>query len=421
VAVIVLAVLLLLAVGALVWPRETGETSSTPTSSARPPTTGPARPGPTPPATRAPSAPTPSTVPPLGPPPGQAEVQVTLDALVPFVEERRGIKFTARPAVELADNAAFDEQIRAAFDRHEKVWTRRAQLLHVLGVADPRTDLVAVFRANEPVGRMAWYDPQRRAIVVRAQRITPYTRAQMVGALTLALDDQSYGIDRQDYDDSPDELTWGFGALMAGDAARIAGDWVVTLPPAELAAHDRAEHDAVVGADPDRLPPAVRELATFPTGAGADFAAALAAAGPGVLDNAFGEPPRFTTSVLHPDRFLGGVPVVPVPAPAVDGRVVASGTFGELMTIATLADTAGDDAGRAASGWAGDAFAVYEGRAGALCVRIAYQASSPAGFEDLRKAYTTWAASHEGAEVTVEGETLLVSRCITGGRGRSPA
>jgi hypothetical protein len=361
-------------------------------------------------------------VPPIGPPPSQAEVQAALDALVPFVEQHRGFPFAARPALDVVDNAAFDEQVRADFDRHEKAWERRALLLQVLGVVDPRLDVVALFRANEPIARMAWYDPQRRTVVVRAQRLTPFTREQMVEALTRALDDQRYGIDRPAYDESPDELMWAHAALVAGDALRISDEWVKSLPAAEQAARERAEQDAYIGADQNRLPPAVRELDGFPAEAGSVFAGVLAAAPPGTLDAAFGDPPRFSTAVLHPDRYLGKVPVVPVAAPEVEGRALASGTFGELMTVATLVDTLPPEAARtAAAGWAGDAYVLYEGRSANPCVRIAYKASSPVAFEELRQAYATWSERHEGSEVTVEGDTLLVNRCITSSRGRSPA
>jgi hypothetical protein len=418
-AVAVLGVLLLLAVGALVWPRGGEEATTTTTAAPRTTTTRPATRST--PSTRAPS-PTPPTVPPAGPPPSPVEVQAAVDALVPFVEQTRGLTFGTRPPVEVADNPAFDELVRAEFDRHEKVWQQRALLLQVLGVVDPRVDVVALFRANEPVGRMAWYEPQKHTIVVRAQRITAYTREQIVGALTRALDDQRFATDRPQYDDSPDELTWAFAALKEGDGIRVSDQWLATLPPPEQAARDRAVQDAHVGVDLTRLPAAVRELDAFPAEAGPAFAAALTAGGNDPLAAAFAEPPRFTASILHPDRYLAKAPLVPVPPPSVNGRVQSGGVFGELMTTATLADTlASDGAAKAAAGWAGDAYVLYEGQTGAPCVRIAYRASSPAALNDLRQAYSRWAERHEGAEVTVEGETLLVNRCITGARGRSPA
>jgi hypothetical protein len=422
-AVVVLAVLLVLAVVALVWPDGGDDVATSPTSLGRTTTTAPARPGPsTPPTSNAPSVAPPSTVPPVGPPPSQAEVQAAVDALVPFVERTRGVPFTTRPAVEVADNAAFDTQVRAAFDRHEDVWEQRALLMQVLGIVDPRLDVVGLFRANEPIGRMAFYDPLRRTIVVRGQKITPYTREQLVATLTRALDDQHLGTDRPAYDQSPDEITWTFDALKAGDATRVSDAWVQTLTPADQATRERAEQDAFVGADLTRLPPAVRELDAFPLEAGTVFAGALAAGGNGPLDAAFATPPTASTYVLHPERFTAQVPIVPVPAPAVEGRVLHTAMFGELMTVATLSDTlAPDAASRAAAGWAGDSYVLYEGQSGTPCIRIAYKATSPAGFTELRQAYTTWAQGHEGAEVAVDGDMLVVNRCITGGRGRSPA
>jgi hypothetical protein len=422
--VAVLGVLLVLAVGALVWPRGAEPSASPPTTAAsRPTTTRPVRPGTsTPPSSPGPTIAPPSTVPPAGPAPTLDEVQAAVEALVPFVEQQRGFAFGAHPAVEAVDNPTLDDRIRTDFDRHQTIWQHRALLMQTLGVVDRRLDVTAVVRSLEPVGRMVWYDPQRRTVVVRAQRITPYTQEQMVAALALALDDQRFGTDRPTYDASPDELPWAFDALREGDATRVADAWVKTLAPADQAARDRAEQDAHVGADLSRLPAALREVEAFPTESGTTFATALAAGGNGPLDAAFAEPPAATTGVLHPERFLGGVPVVPVPEPKVPGDVVRTGVFGELMTVATLADTLTPaDAAKAAAGWAGDNYVVYTNANGAPCVTVAIRASSPEGLADLRTAFTTWAPRHEGAEVTVEGETLVVSRCIAGSRGRNPA
>jgi hypothetical protein len=342
---------------------------------------------------------------------------------VPFVQQRRGLTFTSRPPVTVVDGATFDEQSKAAFDRQAVVWQRRALLLQALGAVDGHLDVVAVFRDLEPVGQLARYDPVSRTIVVRGQPITPYTREQLVGALTTALDDQRFGTDRPAYDAAPDEIRWAFEALRVGDATRVADAWVETLAPAERAARDRAEEDAHTGFDPTKLPPAVVELLTFPTDAGSGLAGALAGGttGNGPLDAAFGDPPHATADVLHPERFLGHVAAVPVPAPAVDGRTLATGVFGELLTVATLADSlSADGAARAAAGWAGDTYVLYESQSGTPCISIAYKAASPPALGQLRQAYATWAQHHEGAEVNVEGDTLTVSRCVIGG-GRSPA
>jgi hypothetical protein len=417
----VLAALLLLAVGALVWSRRTDDPAAAPTTRPRVTTTRPG--GRVAPSTPPPPGVPPSTAPRAGPAPTLTEVQAAVDALVPFVQQRRGLTFTSQPPVTVVDGAAFDDQAKAAFDRQVPVWQRRALLLQVLGAVDGRFDVVAAFRELEPVGRMARYDPASRTIVVRGQPITPYTREQLVGALTAALDDQRFGTDRPAYDGAADEIRWAFEALRVGDATRLADAWGETLTPADRAARDRAEEDAHTGFDPTKLPPAVVELLAFPTDEGSAFASALTggAAADGPLDGAFADPPHATADVLHPERFLGHVAAVPVPAPAVEGRVLATGVFGELMTVATLADTlAADGAARAAAGWAGDTYVLYEGESGTPCIRIAYKAVSPAALGQLRQAYATWAQHQEGAEVGGDGDTLIVSRCVTGG-GRSPA
>jgi hypothetical protein len=429
-AVIVLAVLLVLAVGALVWPGgdEAGSPSST-TASTRPRTsTSRAVPGApsTPPNSQSPSSPPgvtpPSTAAPSGPAPSAAEVQAALDPLIAFVTGHRGLPFSARPAVSVVDSATFDGQAEAEVDRHATALQRRALLLQVLGVVDPQVDVVAAMRSLEPFGEVARYDQVTRTVVVRAQPISPYTREQLVAALTAALDDQHFGTDRPTYDDAPDELRWSFDGLRLGDATRLGDLYAASLAPADKAARDQAEAAATAGFDPSRLAPAIVELLAFPGESGSAFAAELAKATSAPLDAAFVTPPHPTADVLHPERFVGQVPVVEVPPPAADGRELSRGTFGELLTVATLADTLGPArAASAAAGWAGDAFVLYEGTGGAPCVRIAYRASSPAAFDRLQQGYTEWAAEHEGTDVKADRGSLTISRCVTGGAGRSPA
>jgi hypothetical protein len=421
-AVSVLSILLL---GALLWPRSTENGKPTPTTGARPSTTaapGPSAPSPPPrgntPGSTPASPAAPPTTAPAGPPPSVAEVQAAIDQLLPFAQAQRGQSLTSRPAVAVMDSAAFDEQVRAQLDRHQTLLQRQSQLLQVLGVVDPSMDAAALLRDRAPLGIVARYDPNAKMIVVRGQPLTPYTREQLVAALVAAIDDQHFGTDRPALDDAGAEARAAFDALVAGDAVRIADAWVNTLNPADKAARDRAE-EALGGADLSRLRPALAALIQFPTDAGSAFATALAGAGPGVLDGAFAAPPAATADILHPDRYRSKVAPVVVPAPTVQGKVLATATFGELMTAATLADTLGPDAaGQAASAWAGDTYVLYDGRSGP-CVHIDFRAASPAGLDQLHAAWDQWKERHEGTEVTVAGETLQVNRCVSARGGRS--
>jgi hypothetical protein len=316
------------------------------------------------------------------------------------------------------DSATFDEQIRTQLDRHQTLLQRQSQLLQVLGVVDPSVDAAAFLRDRAPLGVVARYDPVGKAIVVRGQPLTPYTREQLVRALVAATDDQHFGTDRPALDDAGAEARNAFDALVTGDAVRIADAWVETLNAGDKQARDRAE-EAIGGADLSRLRPALAHLVQFPTDAGSAFAADLAGAGPGVLDGAFAAPPAATADVFHPERYRSKVAPVTVPAPTVQGRVLATATFGELLTAATLADTLGADAaGQAAAAWAGDTYVLYDGRSGP-CVRIDFRAGTPEGLEQLHTAWDQWKERHEGTEVTVSGETLQVNRCVSARGGRS--
>ena len=166
-----------------------------------------------------------------------------------------------------------------------------------------QTDLVVDFIPKEEAYAEkinGWYSPASKRLVVVENENEAMGRGTMLHEMFHALQDQTFDLHVLDTkaleSAAPAEAFRALRALIEGEAM---------LAVAELMNYDFEQHTAL---------PAEGELdearfeKIFHYGAGLRFARALRDAGGWAqVDAAFREPPRWTASILHPDRFLAGV------------------------------------------------------------------------------------------------------------------
>lgn len=188
-------------------------------------------------------------------------------------------------------------------------------------------------------------------------------------------------------------------ALVEGDAvlttARYAG---VDADPQEV---DRLAHLAAGAEEPAFAPlthvATFEEIRLFPYRDGARFIAALYADGGwAAVNRAYASPPCSTQEVLHPERYRARrpplEPAVPDLAPVLGKgwNRVRRDTAGEFLIGLHLAAYLDDDeaARRAADGWAGDTFTLWEDETGRPVIlwRLAWESRDEA--VEFERAYT---------------------------------
>ena len=113
-------------------------------------------------------------------------------------------------------------------------------------------------------------------------------------------------------------------------------------------------------------PPYLRELMLFPYEQGAEFVTAVSLAGGNdALNEAFRHPPTCTQQILHPEKFLHNrhdpEAIELEKLDSKDSRLIGNNVLGEFG-IRSLLEQYGDalQAARAAQGWNGDRYHVYE-------------------------------------------------------------
>ncbi len=374
------------------------------------------------------SSPNPTTVPstqPSGPVASQAEIEAAVTDISAFVEKQRGLTFKSKVKVEVVGDADFNQRLLAGMDKDKASIEREGNVLKALNLMDPQLDLFEAEKAALKAGVLGYYDPETKELLVRGVQLDPFTRQTIAHELTHALDDQYFDLNRPQYDTEKDEISFGLSAVAEGNARRIENAYEAAMTPADRKLRDQEELEFLQKGNTNGIPPVLGTLINAPYELGPPFVAKmLDNGGNDQLGAAFTAPPRTSAQVIHPERYLAHDERVEVAKPKADGQETDDGVFGELLTIVTLEDVLDPAvAQKAANGWAGDWYVVWGQDGGGSCIRIDYKMKTPADLDDLKKAYTSWAATHTGAKVESVGSDIVEVTSCSGasGGGKSPA
>ena len=343
--------------------------------------------------------------------------------LVDFVEDERGHDFDHAVHVDFLTEEQYSEHTRGdvgELTEDEEAEIERVEgTMRALGLVEGDFDLFESSNDVSDTGTLAFYDLETEHIVVRGTEVTPRLAATLVHELTHALQHQSFL--RTELILDPGDATSGalldMRGLVEGDANRIETAYVEGLSPDEQAEITEADEDGLEDLDEQEIPEAL--LATFgmPYALGEGFVAAMEAEGRTAIDRAFNDPPTTEEHLLVPASYLDGDQphVVSASAPD-DAEVLEEGDFGAASLMLVLGSRIDPhDALRAAVGWGGDDYAVYE-QDGQTCLDLTVSTDSDADALELAAAFTAWvAAGPDGAASTgVDGDDLTLHACDPG-------
>jgi hypothetical protein len=291
-----------------------------------------------------------------------------------------------------------------------------AKLFTALGLLDRGADLrglVLQFRGNLVLGQ---YDPETKQlyVVTGASNLGPLERVTAAHEYTHALQDQYFDLQRLRPRNAPDaDRSLAMAALVEADASLVGERYAnVVLTAAEREERRRQVRELYREVDLDRIPLVVREQSYFPYTEGARFLRrvlgeqAIRGEGEGygpAVDRLFADPPQSTAQILHPERYLGRQAPVAV---ALGERAAAlgegwresrRGVLGELdhrLILQQYVDAT--MAARAAEGWAGSRYALYESDSGEVAVLVRTRWDNPAEAAEWQEAYALAAQRRYG-------------------------
>jgi hypothetical protein len=351
-----------------------------------------------------------------GTPPTEAELNAIVDDIKAFVEQERGLEFVEPVAVELADDTEFVDRLTEGMSSQSDYFSDVEVLYKALGLVDPDSTFAEDVEEMVGAGVVGFYDPESKELVVRATEITPFTRTVIAHELTHALDDQHFGLNRPEYEEASDESSFGFSALVEGNAMYVEEKYFseeLTDEEQDASIHEEMSA-SVSGGIPD-VSFALLELMGAPYLYGPKLISAIRDdGGQERLDAAFSAPPNTSEQVVDPDKFIAGEGRAEVTHPAADGEAVFESVLGQLFIEVTLEETVSSRVAEEASeGWGGDWAAAWRD-GDTSCMRMVMVGDTPEDSDELRDAWSEWADQHTGTatvDQATPGEAVTLTAC----------
>ena len=283
------------------------------------------------------------------------------------VAEAGGIAFRADVPVDFMSRPELSRYLREVLDAEypEAKALVDQRTLVAFDLLPPETDLRAL-RARVLEDNIAgFYDerPGRKRLyaVSGDRRLSPVNQLILSHELRHALQDQYVELHGRlpdavgDFDDR--RLAWL--SLLEGDATLVMERFLLRRLPGGDGATELSGLSLPATPDVPGAPPVVRDQLVLPYLRGLDFARALwQRGGADAIRSAWTRPPESTEQVLHPEKYFAWESPRPVDVSHVPpgGRLLNEGVLGELFAGTLL----GPGAERAAEGWGGDAFRLWD-------------------------------------------------------------
>lgn len=349
-------------------------------------------------------------------------------ALVPQVEELRGLEFKHPVSVRFLSPAKF----RASLDADQELSAEdRASLataegmFRALGMLGAEVDLWQTIGSLREGGTLAYYSWETQQITVRGRTLTPQVRGTVVHELTHALQDQHFdiGARHERYADLAEAArTAGpedadntaastlFSAVVEGDAERVKKVWLDTLTESEkLAAQttDTETDQTYAG-----LPSVVTASFVMPYVMGPMLVdRAWESGGNAGVDALFHDTPAYENVLLEPLVWgTGAAEVETVSSPVLSAGEEQSwrGGFGPSTLFQVLGERLDlAEVLTATNAWHGDA-AVAFSRDGRTCVRARFAGAGDDG-DRLAGALDAWRDAGPSGQATVQRDRDVIT------------
>ena len=343
------------------------------------------------------------------PPSLDPEQAAIVEDITEFVSEVRGLPFLEEVPVEFLPDEEFqarlDETTEEEIDEEERA--RTEELWKALRLIGPDDDLFGLVDQAGQEGTLGFYEYDTRSMVVRGEELTPFVRVTLAHELTHALDDQHFGLDREELADDS-EADFGFLVLTEGSAEHVAAQYEGQLSADEQEALADEMASFVGDADLDDVPVELLLAIQMPYFLGPDLIEAIVDDdGLDGLNASFDDPPTTAEQTFEPQAYLDRDEAVEVPLPPAGSDPVDDGVFGSLGMFLLFPGATGFDL---AERWAGDSYVQWLDDDGRPCVRVDLLAEDDAA-DDYETALSSWSESHGDATTERVGETVRLTAC----------
>ena len=302
--------------------------------------------------------------------------QEVIDKIEQQVVALRSLRPRAAVPVEFLTRPEMLDYARREYQADTRV-TRELALYRALGLIEPGVQLDPETRVQMVASSIAgFFEPKdkRLYVVSDLENLGTDEKVTLAHEYTHALQDQQFDLSTYQGRVQTTDAYLAMMSVPEGDATVVmslhlygnttAGDW-------EYLAYRAAFSDqSVITAT--GVSTRASQIAYFPYLQGAQFIAALWLDGRGwaEVNHAYADPPKSTSQVMHPERYLtnhtGPIPISLPDLGKVMGTdwspAIKADTLGEFITSVYLDEFLRDPprAERAAAGWAGDSYTLWQ-------------------------------------------------------------
>ncbi len=273
------------------------------------------------------------------------------------------------------------------------------------------TDLRSLLESLYTEQIAGFYDPDEKffAVVSGEGEIQPLDKTIYAHEFVHVLQDQHYDLIALDPEENSGDASLAVTALIEGDAMLVQEQFMLGYMDSDELFEMMTELGNVDNSVLDSAPAVLREQLMFSYEAGLIFTKALVEEGGyPALNDAYGDPPRSTEQILHPDKYFSGEDPELVAIPPLTETLgsewswVAEDVLGEftlrLYLKGQLEPWAAADA---AAGWGGDRYTVFhrpESGAILLVMHLIWDSEEEA--TEFLDAYALFGESRFGSEPT---------------------
>jgi hypothetical protein len=302
--------------------------------------------------------------------------QETIGKIEQQVIALRALRPRVQVPVEFLTRSEMLDYARREYQADAKI-VQELALYCALGLIQPGIQIDPDTRVKMIASNIAgFYDPENKRlhVISDVENLGADEKVTLAHEYTHALQDQQFDLTQYQARAQTTDAYLATMAVPEGDATVVmslylygntaASDWDYLAYRAAFA--DRSVITAT------GVSTRTGQIAYFPYIQGAQFVAALWLDGKGwaEVNHAYSDPPKSTSQVLHPSRYFTSL-ATPIPIPLPDlGPTLGKGwspaikndTLGEFVTSVHLDEFLHDppSALRAAEGWAGDTFALWQ-------------------------------------------------------------
>ncbi|MBW8011226.1 MAG: hypothetical protein FVQ83_08305 [Chloroflexi bacterium] len=254
-----------------------------------------------------------------------------------------------------------------------------AIVLWIFGLVERDADLQDIYIDLYSEGIAGFYDEETGEMaVVVGQGFGGAEHITYAHEYTHALQDQTYDLSEglgynEEACEQDSERCAAISALLEGDATQTEFVWLFDYATPEQYRQLQEFIETYASPAYDNSPPFLQADLLFPYSYGQEFVRDLYEQGGwDAVDAAYSDLPVSTEQILHPERYPQDAPI-PVSLPDLttvlgpDWELMDEDVLGEWYTFLVLARGIDDsaqlsdfEAGNAAEGWGGDAYAVYQ-------------------------------------------------------------